>query len=209
VKLLLTKSQILETLGDVEASTEALYVALPLIDERNDPRTALGVQFQFLVNLCLQGRSGEAKPHLPSVQMLAERLGMEVDLQRLSWLKGKVLAGIGQFDDAEEEFERVRRYFASQQLGLECALVSLDLALLLLAQGRTDEVRTLTAQMAWIFKSQGIHREALSALKVFCDAAENDAATAELTNQIVRFLHRSRRDPELTFGASEEDEAWQ
>jgi hypothetical protein len=37
----------------------------------------------------------------------------------------------------------------------EYALVSLDLALLLLQQDRTAEVREISMEMAWIFREQG------------------------------------------------------
>jgi hypothetical protein len=36
------------------------------------------------------------------------------------------------------------------------------------------------------------------ALKVFCDAAKSDAATAE-ARSVIRFLHRSQDDPDLRF----------
>src|SRR6185436_13601368 len=63
-KLLLTKVQILGALGDIEASTEVLREAIPYIDEKGDPRTALGVRCRILGNLCLLDRAVEAAPHL-------------------------------------------------------------------------------------------------------------------------------------------------
>lgn len=198
-KLLFTKARILETLGDSESSTKVLQEAIPYVDEQKDPRTALSVQFQLLVNLCLQNRASEAVPLLTRVKTLAETLGMEADLKRVVWLEGKVAAGVGRAADAENAFEEVRRYFAAEKLGFDYALVCLDLALLLLEQGRTAEVRTLAAEMAWIFTNQGVHREALAALRIFCDAARQDEATAELAQKMIRFLHRSQHDPELEF----------
>lgn len=202
-KLLLTKARILEALGEIESSTETLEATLLYVDEQKEPRTVLGVQFQFLTNLCLQDRAVEAKPRLPMVRKLAERLGFESDIQRIVWLEGKVAAGLGQLDDAEIAFEQVRRYFAAQNLSFDYALSCLDLALILLAQARTGEVRTLAAQMGWLFKTQGLHVEALGALRVFCDAAKSDLATAKLADRVVRFLYRSQHDPDLTFEIEE------
>jgi tetratricopeptide (TPR) repeat protein len=201
-KLLFTKARILETLGDSEASTEVLHEAIPQVDEQRDPRTALGVQFLLVVNHCLRGRAIEAEPLLSHVRALAEMLGMEADLKRVVWLEGKVAAGVGRAADAESAFEEVRRYFAAEKLGFDYALVCLDLALLLLEQGRTAEVRTLAAEMAWIFTNQGVHREALAALRIFCDAARQEEATVELARKIVHFLHRSQHDPGLPFDAT-------
>jgi hypothetical protein len=56
----------------------------------------------------------------------------------------------------------------------------LELAVLWLETGRTTEVKELAMAMAWIFKSKGIHREALAALQLFREAAERGAATTEL-----------------------------
>jgi len=60
-QLLLSKAQIFKALGEVEKSTSALREAASLIDERRDPRIALGVRFELLVNLCLQDRAAEAE----------------------------------------------------------------------------------------------------------------------------------------------------
>ena len=200
-KLLLTKAQILGALGDIEGSTGVLEEASLRVDEEREPRTALGVRCRLLENLCLQGRAAEAASHIREVQALAAKLAQEMDLVRVSYLSGKIAAGAGRAEEAEEKFEQVRKKFASLKppLMLDYALVSLDLGLLLLEQGRTSEVRILGEQMASIFSNQGVRREALAALRIFCDAARRDAATTELTWRVIRFLHRSQHDPELKF----------
>lgn len=204
-KLLLTKAQILRALGDIEASTEVLRETIPCIDEDRDPRTALGVRCQFLLNLCLQNRAAEAALHLPGVETLAAQLGQEVDLVRVSALAGLIAAGIGKAGQAEEAFELARRRFASFQppLVFDYALVSLDLGLLLLEQRRLAEARILADQMKWIFSTQGMQREALAALKLFCDSARQETATVAMTQRVIRFLHRSQHDPELKFEEAE------
>jgi tetratricopeptide (TPR) repeat protein len=208
-KLLLTKAQILEALGDTEASTEVLREAVPCADDEKEPRTALGVQFHFLVNLCEEGRAGEAAAGLPAVRALAERLGQKMDLVRVAWLSGKIAAGCGEAEEAEAAFELARRAFADHEppLALDHALVSLDLALLLLEQGRTAEVKTLAGQMARVFNGQGVQQEALAALRVFCEAARREAVTVELARRVIRFLHRLRYDPGLRFESAGEGEA--
>jgi hypothetical protein len=203
--LLLTKAQILRAQGEIEASTEVLREAIPCIDEERDPRTALGVRCQFLGNLCLQERAAEAAPYLREVEALAEQLGQEMDLVRVCFLGGAVAAGLGMAGEAEEAFEQARRRFAdsSPPLAFDCALVSMELGLLLLKQGRLAEVRILASQMSWIFSSQGVQREALAALKLFCDAAREETATVDLARRVIRFLHRSQHDPELKFEEAE------
>jgi tetratricopeptide (TPR) repeat protein len=207
-KLLLTKAQILGVLGDFEGSTEVLGEAIPYIDEEKEPRTALGVRCEFLRNLTFQDRAAEAAPRLREVQAFAEQLGQEVDLIHVLFIRGKIAVGTGRAEEAEEIFEKARRKFASLKppLVLEYALVSLDLGLLLLEQNRTSEVRILGKQMASIFTTQGVRREALAALLIFCDAAKREAATVELTRRVIRFLYRSQHDPDLKFEGTEEAE---
>jgi hypothetical protein len=91
-KLLLTKAQILEALGDAESSTEVLREATSHIDEKREPRTALGVRCQFLRNLCMQDRAAEAAHHLREIEALAEQLGQEVDLVQVAFIGGKIAA---------------------------------------------------------------------------------------------------------------------
>jgi tetratricopeptide (TPR) repeat protein len=198
-KLLLSKAQILEALGDTAGSTAALEEAVPWIDLEREPRTALGVRFQFLVNLCREGRAAEAEPRLRQTRTLAERSGKKTDLDKMVWLESKVHAGVGRYGEAEDGFRQVQRAFQAQALPYDYALVSLDLALLLLQQGRTAEVRALAGEMVWIFRAEGIGREAQAALRIYCEAARRETATVELTRRIIEFLHRAQHDPGLRF----------
>lgn len=197
-KLLLTKAQILGELGDIDASTEALRDALPCVDAEKEPRTALGILCEYLRNLCWQGRALEALPGLRQAEALAEGLGQEIDLLRVDYLGGLVAAGNGQVDEAEETFERVRRRFAHRNppLPFYCALVSLDLAQLLLEQSRNSEVAILAHQMRWIFQSQDIQREDLAALQIFCEAAQSETATVELARRVLRSLLKAGGETE-------------
>jgi tetratricopeptide (TPR) repeat protein len=198
-RILLSKSSILEILGNPEASIEVLRQAEPLVDEHRDPRLALVLRFNLSAALCRLGRAAEAEPRLPEVRALAEQLGQELDLLRVAWLEGKVAAGLGRTAAAERVFERVRREFAARKLGYDCALASLDLALVLLGEDRVAEVRELAAEMLWIFREKRIHREALATLRLFCDAAGREAATTDLARRVADYLRRAQGDPALRF----------
>jgi transcriptional regulator with XRE-family HTH domain/tetratricopeptide (TPR) repeat protein len=206
-QILLSKARIFETLGDPEGSTTALIEATPLIDAAQDPRLAFGLRFNLLVDLCHLDRAAEAALKLPEVRALGERLGQELDLMRVRWLEGKVSTGLGQNEQARLAFEQVRRTFKVRELAFDYALVSLELAVLLLEKGSTVEVHSIAQEMLWIFKAQGVHREALVALRLFCDAATQDAATIDLTHRVIKYLYRAQHDPELRFLAEEEAEA--
>ena len=202
-RMLLSKSAILEILGDSNGATAALAEAAPLIDVAREPRLALVLRFNLLVDLCHLERAAEAAPKLREVRELAEQLGEELDLVRVVWLEGKVAAGLGQSAEARAAFAQARREFRARELAYDYALVSLDLSLVLLTSGRPGDVRRLAEEMVWIFSAQGIHREALAALQVFCTAAREEVATIELTSRVRRFLYRAQHDRELRFGQEE------
>ena len=101
--------------------------------------------------------------------------------------------------EAEADFRAVRRAFEAHPLPFDYALVSLDLSLVLLQENRTAEVRTIAEEMLWIFEAQQVEVEALAALRVFCEAAQQEAATVELARRVERFLRRAQLDPELKF----------
>ncbi len=198
-QILLSKSRLHETLGEPEASFSALYEAAPLIDSVREPRNAFGLRFNLVVALCALERFEEAEAKLPEVQALAEALGQELDLTRALWLQAKVHAGLGRPVQARDAFEQVRRVFEQRGLAFDYALASMELALLLLKEGRAAEVTALAAEMLPIFRSQEVEREALAALQLFCEAARRKTATVELARRVVRFLHRAQHDPELRF----------
>jgi tetratricopeptide (TPR) repeat protein len=198
-RLLYTRARIFEGLGDLEKSAEALREASTLITAHREPRLALGVHYHFLLNLCRRGNAVEAASGLNKVRELAEAQGKELDLVNLVWLEGLVASGLGQKEEARKRFEQVRREFATRRMAYDYALVSLELALVLQDEGRTSEIYNLAEEMFWIFRDQGVHREALAALKLFCEAAKQEAATTELTRRVVRYLYRAQHDPELRF----------
>jgi hypothetical protein len=197
--MLLSKSSIFQILGDPEGSTAALIEAALLIDFAREPRLALILRFNLLVDLCHLEHFEDASLRLREVRELALREGEELDLVRVVWLEGKVAAGLGRVEEAHTAFEQARRGFRARELAYDYALVSLDLSLLLLANDHLGEVRKIAEEMLWIFSAQGIHREALAALQVFCEAARREAVTVDLARSIVRFLSRARHDPALRF----------
>ncbi|HEV8577891.1 MAG TPA: helix-turn-helix transcriptional regulator [Thermoanaerobaculia bacterium] len=198
-RILVGKAFTLQQQGKAQQAIEALREAAPLMDRRREPRLAFGLLFNLTTSVTDLGRHAEAEALLPSVREMALALRNELDLWRVMWLTGKVDSGAGRIAEARAAFEQVRRAFTERAMAYDCALVTLDLAALLLEQGQTSEVRRLAAEMLWIFKAQGIHREALAALDLFRKAAEKEEATAEQARQVIAYLLRARKDPGLRF----------
>jgi len=62
-----------------------------------------------------------------------------------------------------------------------------------LGHGRTTGVAQMAVSMEWIFRHQGIEREALAALKLFCKAARQEAATVALARQVSADIEKAWR----------------
>jgi hypothetical protein len=54
-------------------------------------------------------------------------------------------------------------------------------------------VRDLAVAMGKIFNAKEIDRESLAALRLFCDAARQEAATVELARQVIQEIEQVRR----------------
>ncbi len=198
-RLLIKWARNLELAGEYEAALEVLQQARPQIDARSDPRLLLVHDFNKAVNLALLARYGEAEPLLPLIEAGTDPAN-ELDTVRLRWLKGRICAGVGRTPEALAALSEVRAYFFSQGIAYDFAVVSVEMGTLHLEQGRAGLVRELADQMRWIFKSQGIHKQALEALALFCHAAQMEEAQADWTRRLVKYLNRAQNNPSLRFG---------
>jgi tetratricopeptide (TPR) repeat protein len=201
IRILIKKAIALRFMELYKKSNDALRRAAALVQEKPDPRISWLIQFNLAVNLWQLGDYEEADALLPEVRELAVGLGNELDLVRVLWLEGRVLAGLGRPQEALPILEQVRRYFTASQIAYDAALVSLEVAVFYLERERTREVKRLAEEMLWIFKSQGVHQEALAALRLFCEAARREEATADLARRVVHYLVKARNNPGLRFEA--------
>src|SRR6185295_9366036 len=198
---LINKAKTLEEMARYEESIATLKQAEPLIDAQSKPRELFALRYNFAINLVHLKKYGEAEGLVPEVRRLVARLGTSLDALRVRWLEGKVAAGLGRWDEALAAFSQVRAELKERGIAFDTALVTLELARVHLELGHTGEVKTLARQMIAIFESQGGHREALEALRLFCRAAEQERVTVELVRRLIAYLHRARHDPKLRFEA--------
>lgn len=184
------RAKVLEELGRAEEAILELRQALPLVDAEAEPRLAWVVRFNLLVTLCDLGRTQEASPLLPELRALAERLGNSLDLLRHDWIEGRIAAIEGRRAEATERLDRVRQAFLDRKIAYDAALVTLELAVVYLEDGRTAEVKEVTSQLVPLFAALKIGREALAALRLFCTAAEMEAATIQEARRLRELLRR-------------------
>jgi tetratricopeptide (TPR) repeat protein len=196
---LLSKGFTLEVMGEYERAIEALLEAETLPDVQADPRLRSILLGNLALDLCHVGRFSEAAELTRQVREVAAAMGDAIRLLRVLWIEGRIAAGLGQTREALSLLAQARREFTVRNMGYDVALALLEEAALLLEEGRTAEVKVLTRGLPALFEAEEVHRESLAALRLFYEAAEREAATAELARSVLRYLFRARYDQALAF----------
>jgi transcriptional regulator with XRE-family HTH domain len=198
-RILLKRAKTLEEMDDYESAIQTLNRAAPLIEALQEPRLLLVLRFNLLFDLTHVSRHAEAEKGLAEVQALATQIGNALDRVRLSWLRGRIAAGLGRTGEAITLLSRARGGFASSGILYDTALVTLELAVLHVEEGQTAQVKALARQTAPIFRNQDVPREALAAFMLFQRAAEEERVTVALARRFHSYFLRAQQDPKLHF----------
>jgi tetratricopeptide (TPR) repeat protein len=190
---LLQKVKLVKAEGDIDASIGLLREGLAEIEAAEQPRLHAYALQSLLASLTLAGRNEEAADLLPAVRDLFQGTAEPLDWLRLRWTEASIAQGLGRTAEAEAAYREVQETFLEMRKSYDAALVSLDLAALLAGQGRTEELKTLAAEILPVFESREIHREAMASLLLFQQACAEERATFELIQQIAAVLRRDRR----------------
>lgn len=194
-RALLKQAKFLRDSGRLAESIPALERAATLLDANREPRTLLALKNNLAMFLAEMGRVEEAQRCLPEVRELSRQHGSRHDRLRVLWVEGILCKSLGQTELALEIMKQVREGFIAAEIGYDVALVSLDLAALYLEAGRTDEVRCLASEGMHLFVSRGVHREVLMAWTLFREAAERDAATLGLVQEVATRIRHAQVNP--------------
>lgn len=191
-KMLLQKAKILEESNDLEGAIELLRNPLEWIDPGREPQLYASARYNLLCGLIHAGRHQEAHILLDEVRELFRGAAQPLDRVRLRWAEGNIAWGLGRLRDAEAAFREVQQQFLDLKMDINAALVSLDLAVLLSEQGRTQELKTLAIELLAAFEAREIHRESLAVLLLFQRACEEERLSAELAHQLGSLLRRAK-----------------
>ncbi len=184
---------------DLHRAIETTRSALALLGPDAELRLHLCGTYNLAFYLAEAGRFEEAAEVLDWNEDMFRRFPEPWTQLRLLWLRGDVAAGQGDLAAAERAYVETRDGFVAQGIGYDAAIVSLDLAVLYLRQGRRAEVRRLAEEMIPLFQAQDVHRETLAALALFQEAARQDRLTVEKALEVVAYLRESRHEPGRQF----------
>jgi tetratricopeptide (TPR) repeat protein len=191
-KCLISKAAVLIEQGESESAIQALKKANGWIDPERDPRLVLCVRHNLVDNLSKMGRHAEAADLLPDLRALAATQGSTLDRVRLTWVEGRIAAGLGDHDQARRLLTDVRQAFLVNDNPYEAALATLDLVIPDLEQGNTAAVQALADDMVTVFRAHNVSREALAAVLLFQEAARRETATTALARETAASLSRAR-----------------
>jgi tetratricopeptide (TPR) repeat protein len=184
---------------ELRKAAEATRAALQNLSAETEPQLYLCGRHNLAVLLCETGEYLAATEALAVDEDLYKQFSDAWTKLRKVWLEGKIAFGLGKREEAERAFLDARKGFIGEGNGYDAAMVSLDLALVYVKQGKTVPLRQLAGEMHTIFSAEDVHREALAALRFFEEAVRQDRATVEVIEDLAAYLKRARSNPSLRF----------
>lgn len=184
--------------NEFEQSCRYIAHGLGQIDPGREPALALSAVHNLLIGAVEAGSYELAARWIATSRALYEQRGSAIDQIKLRWLEGRIEAGRGDLEAAELGLWEVHDEFECRGLPIEAAVVSLDLAMLWLQQGRTAEILESVEEILETFRALGIRREAVAALLVLRRAIDHERATTELARLLRRVSGRLKRQENLT-----------
>jgi tetratricopeptide (TPR) repeat protein len=198
-RALINKGICARTAGEPQNAIQWIREGQSQLDGRRDPRLAAIGKQVLLDALADCGQFQEASRMLMSSGLRQAFASDPLNLLRLRWVEGKILAGRDRLGRAERALTEVRRGFEERGLDYDAALVGLELAAVWLRQGKTAEVRELAQDMLDTFEELEIEREAFRALWFFNEVCRHQVATAGMAHGVRSFLGRLHAEPQLRF----------
>jgi tetratricopeptide (TPR) repeat protein len=190
--------------GDPEAGVRLLDEALELLDGQREPDLVAMAIHNRIWLLIECGRFRQARTELWRHRRWVETyrgLG-QLPKIKVADLEARINAGLGELDRAERALRSALDGLAAEELRVLRGLVSLELAVVWMRQGRLAEASALAAETAASLLAFGLPREAQKALNVLLAALEAQAATAALVQEVVDFLRRVEHAPQARFETS-------
>ena len=193
-KALIQKGAVHRLVGEPMAALECLEDAARCIDAEQHPDLFLCSVSNRALCLCDLDRHQEAEALVAAQRQRFASARNPWSRLRLRWLEGRILHGLGDEAAAERRLLEARDGFLVAGNDFNAALVSLDLAVLYLEQGRGAELKELAAGMGQAFRARQVQREEMAALLLFQQAVAAERVTAHAVRRLRGFLEHSRED---------------
>jgi tetratricopeptide (TPR) repeat protein len=185
----ITKGHHLVETGQFERALDETRRGLALVDPKRDPDLHYAGFHNSARALLRAGRALEAR------RLLAEAPAASPSSRLLRlrhlWLEGEVAAQLGEGEEAETAFRRVRQGLREAGRRFDAAIVAIELASLRVRAGDPEESRKICLEASEELFGLGIPGEAKTAILMLLKAYQVGTATVQLIDGVAGYLRRS------------------
>ena len=186
--LRLQRGLTLSAMGKYEEAASVFRGAESLVAAEGDLRLKNVRRFNLSFCVVHLGRYDEAAAHLPEIRQVAGLLGDALDLHRATWLEGRILNGQGARETALEALATAAAAFESLDIDYDAALARFEEATIHLEMRQPGKAAEIAGELVARFEAQGVHEEAVKAIRLFEEAVLTEKITAELARSILSYL---------------------
>ncbi|HWN42591.1 MAG TPA: hypothetical protein VNW71_10235 [Thermoanaerobaculia bacterium] len=194
-RTLIKKSHFLSCEGNAEEALIFVTEGFTLLDLKRDPGLGAAALQNTILYAVDAGHLKKAQYHLWNAQNYGLLPDEEVNRIKLRATSGEIFAGLGQLDRAETAFRTAKAEFEDLGLFYVAGITGIDLAAVLMRQGRAEEVKALAEQLVDDFLNLNVKREALAAVLVLREACRRGRVTVEGIAKIAAYLRDLDRRP--------------
>lgn len=170
---------------------EELKEARQSAEVSGDARLRWAIAFNEAVYLCEAGETADAASRLDALKRATVEFGSTLDRLRLRWLTARIATAFGRLPEASAHLAEIWEAFADRKLWLDAAIAVLELASIHLEMGLSQQVKKLATASAHVFAAQFLPDHLLAAIRLFWEAARQEAASSQAAQQLVRELRHT------------------
>lgn len=203
----LAETQLLFSTGQFGEARKILEPLEARIRDTSDT----GTHARVLANLAychrMLGRVDDALSYNEAAATIYDAIGENTEYVRLRWNAASILASVGRVDDAMTRFEELHNTFQGLGMINPAALISLEIAELLILRGEFSTVESICRAAMQSFEKAGISysSRALTAIAYIQEAARHRTVTPRLIQHVRDYLRELPRDGERLFAPPPSD----
>ncbi len=177
-------------LGLAGQDMEAIRPIRNLLTNRHEnlpPHLQLYLRHRMAEQFVYAGEPASARELLAEVRKLSKKAGRGLDALRVDWLEGRIGLAEGHHEQALEIFQALQQSFLEEAAFHEAALLSLEIAGVLLALDRPVETTEHARRALVLFLPLQLSKEMHSALALLAQAAERQSLSQHLITALLRY----------------------
>jgi tetratricopeptide (TPR) repeat protein len=189
----------LYNLGKKREAREISFSLLKPLQEIGESQT-LALAFLNIAHVSVDLNDADtASIYFLQAAALFREFGMVAQEAGARWGLGRLMMATGRFSEALERLQAVHSEVAKLGFDGDAALITLDLAEVLLALDRAEEVPAVCRTLVERFTHAGSNERALRALSYLREAADAGRVSTELVRYVRQYVAEAPRNPQLLF----------